>query len=477
MKALSIEEKHYEKVGKFLLGISFLHYPIFGLTAFFFNTEYIIAFGVPTFFIIPQALAYWRNPNSKLSLYLFSFIIMCFSGILIHLGKGMIEMHFHAFTFIPITALLGLTMAPIIAATTIAIHHIAFYFILPESLFNYEASFSIVILHAVFVIAETGIALYVCQKFKDFLKKQSYVDIELSELNKSYQKEGDLLEVVAQETSEKTNEQNSYVIKTVSAIHQIQNISEEKLKKVESSYNVLQETSQQIKSGEKAVVESKNTIMNMNGKVESIVGEFAGISKEINSLKEVIQSVSDKTNIINDIVFQTKLLSFNASVEAARAGENGKGFAVVAEEIGNLAETSGKAAADINVIIGESQKKVVEVIEKMNISGDLINKASKEVSVGSLVGALKSVEVLQQIGLKSETLMDAMDSLMRATVEQNNGIKDINLSIDNIDLLSKDLQKTVCMNNNSSELIIKNNEFLKNFIDSYKDEKKIKKTA
>ena len=60
-----------------------------------------------------------------------------------------------------------------------------------------------------------------------------------------------------------------------------------------------------------------------------------------------MEQIKDKVNIINDIVFQTKLLSFNASVEAARAGENGKGFAVVAEEVGNLASVSGKAANEI----------------------------------------------------------------------------------------------------------------------------------
>jgi methyl-accepting chemotaxis protein len=55
--------------------------------------------------------------------------------------------------------------------------------------------------------------------------------------------------------------------------------------------------------------------------------EIAGISK-------VIATIEERTKVINDIVFQTKLLSFNASVEAARAGEHGKGFAVVAEEVG-----------------------------------------------------------------------------------------------------------------------------------------------
>ena len=47
---------------------------------------------------------------------------------------------------------------------------------------------------------------------------------------------------------------------------------------------------------------------------------------------EIIKTIEDKTKVINDIVFQTKLLSFNASVEAARAGEAGKGFAVVASK-------------------------------------------------------------------------------------------------------------------------------------------------
>lgn len=47
--------------------------------------------------------------------------------------------------------------------------------------------------------------------------------------------------------------------------------------------------------------------------------------------------IKGKRKVINQIVFQTKLLSFYASVEVARAGESDKGFAVVAEEVGNLA--------------------------------------------------------------------------------------------------------------------------------------------
>ena len=70
----------------------------------------------------------------------------------------------------------------------------------------------------------------------------------------------------------------------------------------------------------------------------------------------IIQEIEDKTKAIDEIVFQTKLLSFNASVEAERAGEHGRGFSVVAQEVGNLAQLSGKSAAEINEILKRKYK-------------------------------------------------------------------------------------------------------------------------
>jgi methyl-accepting chemotaxis protein len=66
--------------------------------------------------------------------------------------------------------------------------------------------------------------------------------------------------------------------------------------------------------------------------------------------------------VINEIVFQTRLLSFNASVEAARAGEHGKGFAIVAEEVGQLAQMSGSSARDIQSMLDGSVKQVHNIV-------------------------------------------------------------------------------------------------------------------
>ncbi len=93
--------------------------------------------------------------------------------------------------------------------------------------------------------------------------------------------------------------------------------------------------------------EAMNTMKTSNAEVKELVG--------------IINGISERTKVIDEIVFQTKLLSFNASVEAERAGEHGRGFAVVAQEVGNLAQMSGKAAQEISSILKQSIEKSVSV--------------------------------------------------------------------------------------------------------------------
>ena len=135
--------------------------------------------------------------------------------------------------------------------------------------------------------------------------------------------------------------------------------------------------------------------------------------------------IAEKTKVINEIVFQTKLLSFNASVEAARAGEHGKGFAVVAEEVGSLAKMSGDAANEINEMLDRSIKTVNEVTEesKKKIE-EIIQTGSVKVDKGVEISQACR-EILTEVMNNVDAVSQLMADISSATAEQADGVKNI----------------------------------------------------
>jgi methyl-accepting chemotaxis protein len=88
-----------------------------------------------------------------------------------------------------------------------------------------------------------------------------------------------------------------------------------------------------------------------------------GMVSVVNSIAESSKQIAKITEVISQIANQTNMLSLNASIEAARAGEAGKGFAVVAEEVGRLADHSGKSVAEINDLIAKAASETARGVQ------------------------------------------------------------------------------------------------------------------
>ena len=119
---------------------------------------------------------------------------------------------------------------------------------------------------------------------------------------------------------------------------------------------------------------------------EEIVRDTNNLQTEIKKENEVVNSlvskskdISDVINIIQEIAFQTNILSLNAAVEAATAGEAGKGFAVVAAEVRNLATRSADAAKQIKDVVDSIQTDTERIKSSSDIVATGVNETKDRV--------------------------------------------------------------------------------------------------
>jgi len=174
-------------------------------------------------------------------------------------------------------------------------------------------------------------------------------------------------------------------------------------------------------------------IKEINVSNEAILTQIGESNSQISEIARVIAEIGNKTKVINDIVFQTKLLSFNASVEAARAGEHGKGFAVVAEEVGNLAQMSGNAAKEISEMLAESIKSVEGIVENTKQKVErLISDGRQKVQSGIVI-ADQCGTVLNEVVDNVAELNTMVTEISVASQEQSQGVNEITKAMNELD--------------------------------------------
>jgi len=189
-------------------------------------------------------------------------------------------------------------------------------------------------------------------------------------------------------------------------------------------------------------------------------------TKAMDEINNEVNAINEAITVIDQIAFQTNILSLNAAVEAATAGEAGKGFAVVAQEVRNLASRSAEAAGEIKALVENATKKAnngKDIADKM-IHGyeDLNENISKTID---LISDVEAASKEQQSGI--EQINDAVASLDQQT--QQNAL--IASQTKDVAIQTDEIAKVVVQNADEKEFIGKNSVEAKS--DSFKKQEKV----
>jgi methyl-accepting chemotaxis protein len=164
---------------------------------------------------------------------------------------------------------------------------------------------------------------------------------------------------------------------------------------------------------------------------------------ELEAIHRAISEVSNMTDLINNIVFKTQILSFNASIEAAAAGAHGSGFAFIAAEVGKLANTTGTAAEQIGQQVEASRKLIQKTLEA---SRSRVAKAQGATRDGSryfeeLVGQAKDVKNVMNTIHETATLQGNKATTVSRGVDQiNEGTSTLERAVHSVSGISKNME-------------------------------------
>jgi len=182
----AFERRYLERLNKLALTFFLAHLPVFVLVSWLCGTGPFTAAALTVLVLVGPLVAYRTLRDPRHMSIVSGFTAMCLGGLLVHFGRGpmQIEMHFYFFVLIALLVVFANPAAIIAAAITVALHHLVVFTLLPRSVFNYDASYWTVAVHALFVLLESVGACFVARSFFDnVIGLERIVESRTAELN------------------------------------------------------------------------------------------------------------------------------------------------------------------------------------------------------------------------------------------------------------------------------------------------------
>ncbi|HQZ30614.1 MAG TPA: methyl-accepting chemotaxis protein [Arenimonas sp.] len=190
--------------------------------------------------------------------------------------------------------------------------------------------------------------------------------------------------------------------------------------------------------------------------MDNIRDQIQETSKRIKRLGESSQEIGSIVELINDISEQTNILALNAAIQAASAGEAGRGFAVVADEVQRLAERASNATKRIEALVQTIQSDTNEAVSSMEqTTAEVVAGARLAEDAGLALGEIEKVsndladliqnisQAARQQSTAATSITATMSVIQEITTQTSHGANQTAESIGNLAQLAADLRRSV----------------------------------
>lgn len=440
-------------------------------------------------------LLQWLVPGRLIVRLAYGVGFMAMTALHVHQGQGLIELHFGFFVLLAVLFAFQDRWALLTAAATAAIHHLTFALLQAQGapVFVYDldylaasdlSAFSFILVHALYVVAETGILLLLTRVVRPVLTTAREIarvsqaiggeDGRLDLTVRAQFKDNPLLaqfnsilEQVHKLTANAAHNSRSLISALETMRHRFDDLvrqasdQDNGLQSAADQTAELSQLSQDVADSAEQVANAtdashrtsdsmRQSVSTTKAGADDLVKRLSNAQSVVSQLAADCSSITNTLTVIEKIAEQTNLLALNAAIEAARAGEQGRGFAVVADEVRALA--------------GRTQTSTVE------INDVLVRLSSSSAQAVTVIG-----EVVEQVQTnaaetdKALSLSETLNQGMAETARQNQRIKDATANQSNSsEQLASTLEELSTLTQQSHEAVSENDKRLNELLTAFR---------